>query len=757
MKKKDRLMSMLERVRKKFSNLSIMSVWMTAFFITILICVAGMFIGYSYISGSTNRLIEKFNYDLMREQIKSVENCIDNILNGLDNITAMSNFDKVIRSSEFNTPENRYDVNELNKKMSAMQISGITASKKFIYIPEQDIMIGNGVATSGRIFYSMNAMQGEYGRWRSAFMASENQLEYDAENDMLLFKRSVYGGLAIVLIAIERTVFFSILEEVYDNDFVIYDTESGFCFSASGEAYSEIANSLDYRFNPMQKFDGDYSICYQSAMGYNWNYISLMNTKQSMASRTKGRNIMLVCATGSLLAGIAVGFIFIRRNNRNIYDIYNEIADAEENEIRNEYVYIQNTIRKLTKQNSQTEHLLYLHEQRLQGELLRKVITDENASAGTVAMLEECGVRLGRKYALLAEMVIYDCKFLFFEQGEDTSENYGVAKTVLKNVYSDLFTNTAEVYFSENGRNSVLMLILEDSRKSKEIEIRGIIKTAKKLIEKKFNIGFRIYLSEPRKTETGLAECYRDIIRIRDYRSANEEWIIDADCIRDKMTKNGYFFYYLPVETELRIVKFIRQKQPETIIDSIDQVFRQNEQNGTPFRLMKMLAMNITNIVIKETRVPDKNVEDYFILFSDLYEHVSRSESLEEIKTEIGRVVKFVCSQNSDEEKYGIIDEIKDYVSSNYSDSELNVNSVAERFCIKLSTLSSAFKKQEGIGLLEYITDIRIEAAKNLIMTTNEPISVIAERVGYTNERTFYRIFEKRVGTKPGEFRKKTI
>lgn len=744
-----------EQGKNKLSNLSIMAIWMIAFLVTLLICAAGMVIGYNYISSSTNELIEKFNYDMMREHIHAVEGNIDNILNALINITALNNFDEVIRDAESGTSINRYDVHELYSRMVLMPISGVEKCNKFVFIPKTDIIIGSGSVRSSRDFFVLNAWRGDYSEWYKNILTSNNMLDYDAENDVLFFKRKVSDDRAIVVISIERAEFFSMLGDMYGNDFVICDRESGLHFSASGEDYTDIIDSLDYLGTAQQRFVADYSVCYQSATGYDWNYISLANAEKSMESRVKARNIMIICTIGSLLAGIAVGFVFIRRNNRNIYAIYNEIADAEENETRNEYMYIQNAIHKLTKQNSKAEHLLYLHEQRRKGDLLYKLLTDENMAEGMVQELKEYGVQLDKKYALLTEFVIYDCKFLFFEQGKDASENYAAAKTIVKNVYKDLFEHVSEVHFAETGRNSILMLLLENNKEKKEPEIHKTIKTARTLIEEKFNIGFKIYMSELHGVKKELSECYRDIVRIKEYRSADDEWIIDAEDFKARKAKNGDFFYYLPVEAELQIAKDIRLKKPGNIMESINRVFLQNEKNGTSFRLMKMLAMNIANTVLKGTSVPDKKMEDFFSVFSDFYEQISKVESLEEIKSELGKVIEFVCSQDKESERYSIIDEVKRYVLENYNDPGLNVNSIAEQFNVKLSTLSSTFKKQEGLGLLEYITRIRIDTAKKLIMTTNEPISAIAEKVGYTNERTFYRVFEKYAGSNPGKFRTK--
>ena len=70
------------------------------------------------------------------------------------------------------------------------------------------------------------------------------------------------------------------------------------------------------------------------------------------------------------------------------------------------------------------------------------------------------------------------------------------------------------------------------------------------------------------------------------------------------------------------------------------------------------------------------------------------------------------------------------------------------------SYLSSRFKKEFDIGLSDYITEVRIEAAKKLLVTTNMPNTEISLLAGYSNTRTFLRAFSKAEGITPKEYRR---
>ena len=70
------------------------------------------------------------------------------------------------------------------------------------------------------------------------------------------------------------------------------------------------------------------------------------------------------------------------------------------------------------------------------------------------------------------------------------------------------------------------------------------------------------------------------------------------------------------------------------------------------------------------------------------------------------------------------------------------------------STISKALRTEKGKSYLDLATEIKINAAKYYLLSTDLPISAIAENLGYTNEQNFSRFFRSKVGKTPGEYRK---
>lgn len=97
---------------------------------------------------------------------------------------------------------------------------------------------------------------------------------------------------------------------------------------------------------------------------------------------------------------------------------------------------------------------------------------------------------------------------------------------------------------------------------------------------------------------------------------------------------------------------------------------------------------------------------------------------------------------------------ITEYIGNNLT-SELSVGSICKTFFISKNHLYKYFKISYGTTVNEYITLKRTEKAKELLIKTSEPIYSVCEKAGIDNYTYFCRLFKKREGLTPTEYRKK--
>lgn len=93
------------------------------------------------------------------------------------------------------------------------------------------------------------------------------------------------------------------------------------------------------------------------------------------------------------------------------------------------------------------------------------------------------------------------------------------------------------------------------------------------------------------------------------------------------------------------------------------------------------------------------------------------------------------------------------YIENNYRN-DLSIEHLSKFFGISRYHLSREFKKYTGFSPTDYIIELRINHAKFLLCNTDIPAYKIGELVGINNEANFLRLFKKRTGKTPGQFRK---
>ncbi|MCD8077376.1 MAG: helix-turn-helix domain-containing protein [Lachnospiraceae bacterium] len=99
---------------------------------------------------------------------------------------------------------------------------------------------------------------------------------------------------------------------------------------------------------------------------------------------------------------------------------------------------------------------------------------------------------------------------------------------------------------------------------------------------------------------------------------------------------------------------------------------------------------------------------------------------------------------------------VHEYVYKNYTE-DLSLKQLAQQFSVSPNYLSSAFKKKYNISLLNYIHELRLTQAKELLGDPSLSIQDVSHAVGFSDAKYFSRLFQKKEGISPREYRKNLL
>ncbi|QGQ99259.1 AraC family transcriptional regulator [Paenibacillus psychroresistens] len=142
-------------------------------------------------------------------------------------------------------------------------------------------------------------------------------------------------------------------------------------------------------------------------------------------------------------------------------------------------------------------------------------------------------------------------------------------------------------------------------------------------------------------------------------------------------------------------------------------------------------------------------------------QRILEKETLEEIFELFKQLITDISNKQdglSEDRNHILIATIKEIIETNYYDMNLNLQGIASILKMSPVYIGRVFKQSENTTLSEFINDIRLGVALKLLQDKSYSINIVMEKVGYVNQSYFFRLFKKKFGTTPKEYRlKKSI
>jgi len=215
-----------------------------------------------------------------------------------------------------------------------------------------------------------------------------------------------------------------------------------------------------------------------------------------------------------------------------------------------------------------------------------------------------------------------------------------------------------------------------------------------------------------------------------------------------KEAKDGVeALFYLEIEKIDVVITDIRMKNMDGI-ELIKRIRLQNSSipiiiiSGYPdFEYAKQaIKYNVNDYILK----PIDRIELALALHSaqDLVNKHKNSNQTEE--------------KNQRKKERKVIRRAKEYIENNIHE-QISLHYVADLLQLNYQYFSALFKMETGYTFSEYVTNVRIEKAKQLLSQTNMKIYNIASMCGYSNVKHFMNVFKKSTGMTPSEFRDNSV
>ncbi len=261
----------------------------------------------------------------------------------------------------------------------------------------------------------------------------------------------------------------------------------------------------------------------------------------------------------------------------------------------------------------------------------------------------------------------------------------------------------------------------------------------------------------------GISDAYKDLTQIRNsYNQAltviNNIDSFEIDIVNyGDIKSNAVKPFQYPYEIEKQLTEKIRLGITEQALRAFVSIFDytrdclKGDVDRIKFELLELYFA--LSRMVYEYDTAYIGLDD-FIMNKNKYHNL---KTIIEIYHIFEENIKSLCEKFKEERNKkakSIMFQAIQYVNENYM-KEITLEEVAKKVCISPNYFSRMFKSELNQNFIDYLTHIRIETAKGLIIKENKNISDVCWDVGYNDPNYFTKVFKKVTGLTPSEFKEK--
>ena len=203
-------------------------------------------------------------------------------------------------------------------------------------------------------------------------------------------------------------------------------------------------------------------------------------------------------------------------------------------------------------------------------------------------------------------------------------------------------------------------------------------------------------------------------------------------------------------------ISFFAQGNTRQLMHKIQNILSQLQQQGvlsqnTLFLLYQSLSQAfLASLALRSIPVRNIYEDDHYLAL-----YVRARKSREDLLSWLSALCRYNAHLPTflSDSRNGIVLTLKKYIDS-HIDHELSRKELADQVYLSESYVSHIWCEQTGSSLTDYVTGCKVQRAKQLLSSSELPVSIIAMRVGYANFSYFSKVFKKATGLSPLEFRK---
>lgn len=286
-------------------------------------------------------------------------------------------------------------------------------------------------------------------------------------------------------------------------------------------------------------------------------------------------------------------------------------------------------------------------------------------------------------------------------------------------------------------------------------QVRALLRDIQDTIERYYGLSLSCGISDVISQFPYLSTAYAQALRCSQYMIVKgNKAIIASDDIKENLSSKQMS---LPDAIERKLAEALKKGQLTNAGNELEKAFSHiaTFSYEDMLRAVSNLAWTIKNAAsdIVEHRIGTFSVDmDY------IHQIPQEKETLEEMYLSLLSLCAKICEGQRPanmERNEIILETVKELIEQKFADINLSQQSIASTVKLSSAYIGKLFKESYNMTITEYMNEVRLNHARELLERDNYTIAEIMDKCGYANQSYFFRLFKGKVGSTPKEYRMK--
>lgn len=252
------------------------------------------------------------------------------------------------------------------------------------------------------------------------------------------------------------------------------------------------------------------------------------------------------------------------------------------------------------------------------------------------------------------------------------------------------------------------------------------------------------------QTVVGIGPLFEGLIGI----SKSYHQITEESSMKIKNAQSGIKQIYYPTDWKEQLNNSLANGDAEVAEKILNEIINENIRQTLSVEDSDILVKMLKNTIYQAAK---ENGVELSLLSKNIAkpsDSLDQNEKWQLIKKTSETLAHLIATQNQAQDNILMGQHLVEYVEQNYCNSEISLKMLSEKFNVSASAISRCFKRSTGVNFLEYLIKLRMELAKFMLTNKENSLHSIAIAVGYENDYSFRRAFERYEGTRLQDFRR---